>query len=183
MLEIRLAQFIDSTAIAELHAQSWRHAYRSALSDSYLSGDIVADRLKLWNARLSEPSVSQNVLVGYRGSELLAFACAYTHESREFGSLLDNIHVKPASHRQGFGTSMLRAISRQLEEKSPSSPLYLWVLQNNTNAQRFYQSFGATNIGSDIWHAPDGTKVPRYRFGRPSGELPFTKTGAVRIDT
>jgi len=47
MVKIRFARLEDAQAIAELHAESWRYAYRGALSDEYLSGDIIADRLKL----------------------------------------------------------------------------------------------------------------------------------------
>ena len=70
MVQIRFARLEDAQAIAELHAESWRYAYRGALSDEYLSVDIIADRLKLWQHRLSEPLDNQHVLVVYTTQQL-----------------------------------------------------------------------------------------------------------------
>ena len=39
-MHLRTANQSDIQAIASLHAASWRHAYRGALSDAYLAGDI-----------------------------------------------------------------------------------------------------------------------------------------------
>ena len=41
-MQIRLATLADAEAIAHVHAESWRTAYRGALSDAYLSGPIDA---------------------------------------------------------------------------------------------------------------------------------------------
>ncbi|GIF48581.1 hypothetical protein Afe04nite_31200 [Asanoa ferruginea] len=39
--------------MAALHAASWRRYYRGAYADAYLDGDIDADRLAVWTARLA----------------------------------------------------------------------------------------------------------------------------------
>ena len=41
----------DANAIAAVHAESWRTAYRGILSDAYLDGPIDAERRRLWRAR------------------------------------------------------------------------------------------------------------------------------------
>lgn len=175
VVEIRVAQASDAEAIAELHAQSWRYAYRGALSDSYLAGDIDTDRLNLWMQRLETPVSNQRVLVAYKHDHLLAFACAYIDQSTEFGSLLDNIHVHPEHHGKGIGARLLAAISDEVKKQAPASDLYLWVLQNNLSAQQFYTRHGAINVGRDIWNAPGGTKVPRFRFAWKAGSLPSSR--------
>ena len=43
-MTIRLALSAECQAIADLHAASWRFAYRGALSEEYLASDIMADR-------------------------------------------------------------------------------------------------------------------------------------------
>src|ERR1700677_2393415 len=108
---IRPALLADSQGIAELHAASWRSAYKTALSESYLAGDIVADRNALWKTRLSTPRTNQYVVVAENDRELVGFACAFIYDSQDWGSLLDNIHVKQGGQRAGLGTTLLQAVA------------------------------------------------------------------------
>ncbi|MBI3789774.1 MAG: GNAT family N-acetyltransferase, partial [Gemmatimonadetes bacterium] len=73
---LRAAGLADATAIAVLHAASWRFAYRDALSAAYLAGDIVPEREALWTARLGRPLPTQRVIVA-EGPTLLGFACLF----------------------------------------------------------------------------------------------------------
>ena len=171
-MTIRRAHSSDCRAIAELHAASWRFAYRGALSDDYLAGDIVSDRNRLWNARLSEPSADQYVAVAERDGVLEGFACVFFREDKAWGSLLDNLHVRQDTHRRGLGSTLLRDVAAQCAVQARTAGLYLWVLQDNTRAQRFYAHHGARNIGADIWDAPGETRVPRFRFAWSAGCLP-----------
>ncbi|MEU4563183.1 hypothetical protein AB0F72_32800 [Actinoplanes sp. NPDC023936] len=50
----RFAEAADAAGIAALHADSWRRHYRGAYSDSFLDGDVIADRHAVWSARLAE---------------------------------------------------------------------------------------------------------------------------------
>jgi ribosomal protein S18 acetylase RimI-like enzyme len=162
--KIRPALSTDSLDIAELHAASWRSAYKTALSERYLAGDIVADRSALWKNRLSSPRNNQYVVVAENDRELVGFACAFIDDSEDWGSLLDNLHVKQDEQRAGLGTRLLRAVAAQCHLIARDSGLFLWVLQDNVNAQRFYLRHGASNVGSDIWDAPGGTRAPLFRF-------------------
>lgn len=163
-LRIRAAGLSDCLPIAELHAASWRLAYRGALSDEYLAGDIVADRLQLWRARLSAPVAHQHVLVAEQDERMIGFACAFGGHSARWGSLLDNLHVAQASQRRGAGRLLLHRMAACCASLHADAGLHLWVLQSNANAQDFYARHGATNEGTDVWPAPGGTQVPRFRF-------------------
>jgi hypothetical protein len=55
----RHASIDDTAAIAVLHAESWRIAYRGALQDEFLDGDVFADRETQWAQRLSAPPENQ----------------------------------------------------------------------------------------------------------------------------
>ncbi|HEV7706783.1 MAG TPA: GNAT family N-acetyltransferase [Asanoa sp.] len=52
-MHFRPALTSDAAAVAALHADSWRRYYRGAYADAYLDGDIDADRLAVWSARLA----------------------------------------------------------------------------------------------------------------------------------
>ena len=169
---LRTARSTDAAAIAALHAASWRFAYRAALSEEYLAGDIVEDRIHLWQQRLEQPAAEQCVVVA--GNESLkGFACLYLNDDPEWGSLLDNIHVRETSLRESIGTALLLEVARRAAELAPKAGLYLWVLQSNLRARRFYEFHGAANVGEDVWNAPGGTFVPRFRYAWPAGRLPL----------
>lgn len=163
-MQLRSATPLDVPAIAALHAASWRSTYRGALSDEYLASDLVADRNALWSQRLLAPSPQQYVVVAQENDTLLGFACAYLNEDPGWGSLLDNIHVSPQAHRRGVGSKLLLATASHCAAVATEIGLYLWVLRSNTAAQAFYSAYGAKNVGADVWDAPGGTSVPRFRF-------------------
>jgi ribosomal protein S18 acetylase RimI-like enzyme len=173
----------DIEAITQLHADSWRHAYRGALSDTYLAGDVQADRRRLWRQRLVQQQDTQHVLVAEQTGNVVGFACAYLGDDDQWGSLLDNIHVARVLHRSGVGSSLLTSVAAHCVRHAPNAGLYLWVLQNNLAAQSFYLRHGADNVGTDVWDAPGGTQVPRFRFAWPAdalGRLAAPGTGVLQ---
>ncbi len=52
---IREAVPKDARAIAEIHVRSWQAAYRGQLTDDYLDGLTVDDRLEQHRRSLEEP--------------------------------------------------------------------------------------------------------------------------------
>ena len=54
-MEFRTANHDDIDAIATLHAESWRTAYRGMFRDEFLDSNVFADRLEVWQQRLSAP--------------------------------------------------------------------------------------------------------------------------------
>jgi len=161
---IRTALQSDCAAIAELHASSWRSAYRGALSDEYLAGDVEQDRRQLWESRLTEPPKHQHVYVAADGDRLIGFACLYGNENAKLGSFLNNIHVSQAAQGRGIGASLLHATAELCTQLYSEVGLYLSVIQSNTKAQAFYTRYGAKNVGTAVWHAPGGTDAPLLRF-------------------
>ncbi|MEY4562682.1 MAG: hypothetical protein RLZZ618_1959 [Pseudomonadota bacterium] len=162
----------DAEAIARLHIASWRQTYRNALSEDYLAEAVVPDRMSLWEKRLTAHDPLQHVLLAEEDGVLLGFACAFIHADPAWGALLDNIHVAQEAQGSGVGSHLLRAIARHCTMRAPHSGLFLWVLQQNVAAQRFYLRHGARNAGADVWDAPGGNRVPRFRLAWPPGTTP-----------
>jgi len=95
---------------------------------------------------------------------MMGFACAYAGKDPRWGTLLDNLHVSAHAQRLGVGTRLLRAVAAWSLAVAPTDGLFLWVVQSNLAAQRFYAALGARRTGADVWSAPDGGSVPRFRF-------------------
>lgn len=171
-IEIHEADRAHATAVADLHARSWRSAYRGALSDAYLDGPIEAERLQVWQARLARAAANQYVALAWHSGRPVGFVCLYGGEDPIWGSYLDNLHVLPEFKRQGIGVQLMQRAARWSVERYPSDGLYLWVLASNFSARRFYERVGGVESGSDLWQPPDGTQLPKLRYAwRDAGAL------------
>ena len=165
MLSIRTAQQQDAAAIAQLHAQSWRVAYKGILSEAYLNDALDQDRLADWQQRFTAPQSDQLVIVVEDEQGILrGFACAYARFDREVGTLVENLHTHPAHKNSGIGRLMLSHIAKWSLELYPDDLLHLWVVTENTPAIGFYRRMGARSDMSAIWDAPGGAQVPELRF-------------------
>ena len=171
----------DAKGIAALHAESWRAAYRGSLSDDYLRDKVQADREAVWSERLNYPPPNQYVVLAEQEGELAGFGCVYVNENEEWGSLLDNLHVKAGLQGQGLGRRLVLDVAEWCLKQGFDNGLYLWVFQKNVVAQTFYQKLGAVPLGEDLWQPPGGEKVPSYRFGWKSVSELVRRLGITRI--
>jgi GNAT superfamily N-acetyltransferase len=162
-MRLRAATAVDAAAIAALHAASWRATYRGSLRDDYLDGEVGAERLALWTERLARPAANQHVLVADDG-EPIGFACAYGCDDEQFGTQLDNLHVRHDRHGGGVGARLIAAVAAWCAATHPGTGLYLWVVDRNAAARRFYDRLGGVDVGGDLWAPPDGTRVPVRRY-------------------
>ncbi|MGH7746267.1 MAG: GNAT family N-acetyltransferase, partial [Candidatus Dormibacteria bacterium] len=142
--QFRVADTSDAEAIAALHADSWRRHYRGAYADSFLDGDVLADRLIVWSDRLSRPDALRRTVVVEDRSGLIAFAHVVFDDDPAWGALLDNLHVTYRHQRRGVGSQLLGSVARAVIEQGTG--LYLWVQEQNVEAQAFYQARGATFV-------------------------------------
>jgi len=163
-MRFREASAEDAAAVAGLHAESWRVHYRGAYRDAYLDGDVVEDRHRVWLERLAAPAPNQLVLLAEEDDDLVGFACAYGQADETWGSLLDNIHVRPDHQSRGVGAALLAEVATWCSANYPDCGLYLWVLAQNPRAQRFYQRLGARDQGGEITEPPGGGQIHGRRY-------------------
>ena len=167
-MQIREAIPSDAMNIARLHAENWRTTYRGILSDTYLDNEVEAERAVLWRERFSQPATNQFIVVAEEHSEIAGFACLYRGEDAQWGTWLDNFHVAQVARRRGVGAQLMHAVASWCMRIQPDLGIYLWVLQSNLAAQKFYERLGARNVESAVWQSPDGGAVPEFRFVWPN---------------
>jgi ribosomal protein S18 acetylase RimI-like enzyme len=171
---IRDATERDVKAIAHLHAESWRSAYRGILSEDYLENHAHGDRLAVWQDRFSAaPSKPMFVIVADAGTQLAGFACVFPDQDTVFGSFLDNLHVAPQLTGRGIGRRLLSDAAACLLTSGSRVGLYLWVIEQNVRARRFYVKAGGEFVGSLLNSMPDGQRVIALRcyWPEPSSVL------------
>lgn len=165
----REANLKDLSNIAALHAQSWCENYSDVLSDEYLNKEVYDDRTKVWTDRLTMPSNNQFILVAEIDSILCGFICAFGAKHTDFGTIIDNLHVKSNIKGKGIGTKLLIEAAKWAVNNYKNDDLYLEVLEGNIKAIKFYESLGAKNIDISYWKTPCGNKVKEfiYSWGSP----------------
>ncbi len=163
-MKTRIAVSADAAAIADLHAESWRVAYRGMLQDDYLDRTIYAERQALWQERFCSAPANQYVVVTEMAGSVVGFACVFGAEDVKWGSFLDNLHVAPDQKRQGIGTALMKEVAAWCLKSWPAAGIYLWVLESNTSAMRFYETLGAKRAGEGVWTPPDGGEHRKLRY-------------------
>jgi GNAT superfamily N-acetyltransferase len=153
--DFRLAGPGDAEAIAHLHADSWRRHYRGAYSDAFLDGDVFADRLAVWTDRLREPDPGRCTILAEDGG-LVGFANTVFNDDPTWGALLDNLHVVDGHKRRGIGSGLLGLTAKAVLERPESTGLYAWVLEQNADAQAFYEACGGRCVKRAVVSPPGG---------------------------
>src|SRR5579875_3113659 len=145
-LRFRTAGPGDGPAIAALHADSWQRHYRGAFSGAFLDHDATGYLLTLWTGRLAAPDPRARTILAERDGAVVGLAHTLLGEDPAWGAFLDNLHVAHGLKRLGIGTRLLALTGQAVLDSSPSSGLYLWVLEQNSGARAFYAARGGACV-------------------------------------
>lgn len=167
---LRAAVPADADAVADLHARSWRTAYRGSFSDAYLDGPIDGERQAFWRQRLHHPTPDLWTILAERDGHdgLAGFLCARLDHDARWGSLVDNLHTAPDLKRHGIGRTLMTALGRHLEAVGSTAPVHLIVLRSNHAAAAFYAALGGEAVEALVTTEPDGSTLPVTRIAWPS---------------
>jgi ribosomal protein S18 acetylase RimI-like enzyme len=145
-VEIRSAVSADLPSIAKLHAASWRAAYRGILSDEFLDGDLEADRLQSWMGVVDRLAPKDRLLIATHDlMGVLGFVSGWASREmgceQEFDLYIDNLHVRPDMRGRKLGVALMHKLA-QMSDSEERVKAYLWVLDGNEAARRFYHRLG-----------------------------------------
>ena len=99
--------------------------------------------------------------------EVVGLAHTLLDEDATWGALIDNLHVVHGLKRRRIGTRLLALTGQAVLDWSPSSGLYLWVLEQNSDARAFYAARGGTCVERADAPPPGGD--PARLNGKPMG--------------
>lgn len=162
----------DAGSVARLHADSWRRHYRGAYADTFLDGDVESDRLQVWAERLSAPEATASTILAEDEGRVVGFVHVIFDDDAQYGSLIDNLHVAFDRKRAGIGTQLMSQAAAAVLGREAGG-LYLWVFEQNTAAQTFYEARGGRPTGrrrvSDTAEQLNGSPVVlRYAWSDPA---------------
>lgn len=171
MITYRTATQDDARRIAQLHALSWQQNYKGILKDEYLDHEVRNDRMKVWGNRLTNPSESQYILLAFDENVLCGFSCLFMDKDPTWGALLDNLHVFGDWKGKGIGAELMRRSALWVSETNADSGLFLWVLEGNKGAIRFYKRMGGQIQETIVEELPGGGQSNILRFVWPDPSL------------
>jgi len=189
LLTFRSARASDAPTVAALHADSWRRSYRGSYADAFLDGDVLADRLLVWEERLQQPTSDSSTVVAEADGRLVGFVHTVLDADPAWGALLDNLHIASGYQRMGIGAQLMCHSATFVVKQRPRGPLHLWVHETNGGAQRFYEAMGGQCIESapipDVGGVPgrlNGAPVKlRYAWSDPSVITTLTEDVASKV--
>lgn len=135
----------DAESIATVHIETWQHAYRGQLPDSFLDrlSDELSSRTKAWRSNISVSRPNTEIWV--TGSEGRADSFVALGPAR--GTVPDRtgeiyaIYVHPQFWDRGLGRALFARANERLISLEFTSAI-LWVLESNRRARRFYEIAG-----------------------------------------
>lgn len=169
--EIRLANAADVDAIAGLHSESWRRTYRGLIADWLLDDDLLARQRAIWGARLTENDGRRRSWLACVDGYAVGFASLMLDADPVHGSLLDALHIQKGHQGRGIGRALMLTLARSAVERAPCDPMYLWVLDGNWRAARFYEALGACHQGMRYDDHLPGAESYDHRYAWPTPEF------------
>ncbi|SFR31994.1 Acetyltransferase (GNAT) family protein [Microbacterium azadirachtae] len=147
--EIRIAAIDDAHGIALVHVASWRNAYRGLMPNDVLDALSVEQRENGWRRIISAPNATGRTVVADRDGEIVGWASfgpGRDEGASEQGELR-GLYAHPTEFSTGVGHALISAVEIALREDGFASA-YLWVLDGNDRAARFYESHGWNEDGT-----------------------------------
>lgn len=137
---IRLSEPRDATALAGLHAEAWRYAYRGIIPGIALERMIARRGPAWWDA--IHGSGHRALLLEFDGriAGYATFGRCRGRSDPPLGEIYE-LYVKPECHGAGFGRSLFEEARRRLRARHLEG-VVVWALADNELACRCYAALG-----------------------------------------
>jgi GNAT superfamily N-acetyltransferase len=164
---IRPAQPGDEMAVARVHVRSWQTAYKGLLPDEYLDALRPEDRAQRYTFG-SDDIRQPATIVSTEAGVISGFATtapARDSDIPDHGELFA-LYVDPEYWGRGIGAALISAARARLYDQGFRNAA-LWVMMNNTRAERFYKIDGWQPDGLSRTDTLWGVTVDELRYRRP----------------
>jgi ribosomal protein S18 acetylase RimI-like enzyme len=130
-VEIRRASVSDAAEIAAVHVRTWQAAYQHVFGSERLEQLDGTRRVTGWTRALNE---GESIFVADDDGRVVGFVSVGACE-------LYAIYTLPEVWGSAAGPALMRAAVAQLRDDG-CAEAFLWVLEDNPRARRFYEREG-----------------------------------------
>lgn len=160
MTEIRRYQDGDVLDdISRVYAQSWKTAYKGIVPQDYL--DAIVDNR--WSPYLKYDLA--RLILAVDGDQIMGsttYRAARDEAYDGWGEII-SLYLLPAYYRRGVGTKLFQTAVDALRAEGYAN-IYLWVLEENAPARRFYEKNGFCFSGDVMTVKIGGTPLRECRY-------------------
>lgn len=163
---IRDARPSDAAAIARVHVDTWRTAYRGIVSEGHLRSLCYETSAKRHQERISRQAETGlvSLVAVWEGGEIVGFVNAGAERKgiSGFDAEVYGVYVLESYQGKGVGRALLAGTARELARAGFSS-LILWALEANA-ARGFYEALGGASVKADTIKI-GGQELPVVSYG------------------
>ncbi|MDO5726137.1 MAG: GNAT family N-acetyltransferase [Tissierellia bacterium] len=163
MIEIKRANKEDIKLMSQIHARSWKQAYKGLLPQSYLD-QLKEDR---WVEIMTKSFENKNFAawIALFDGEAAACICAAKSMYRRYTNdwELISLYALDKFWGKGIGKKLLDTALEHGKTKG-FKRAGLWVLDKNERAIKFYENYGMKKINDKIFSEIGGMKTTEIRF-------------------
>jgi ribosomal protein S18 acetylase RimI-like enzyme len=136
-IAVRRALPDDAEGLARVHVRTWQIAYAGLVPQAVLDSLDIAARTTRWRAILEGLDQQGRTWVAIEGDEVIGFSSSGPARGDDPPWPLElwALYVRPKRHGSGAGALLADAALGEL-------PAFLWVLEGNARAIRFYEKIG-----------------------------------------
>ena len=146
-MEIRYIRSSDNrNDISRIYEKSWKYAYKGIIPQDYL--DAIPEGR--WANHLDIPEWHTMVCLEngmYIGTS--SFSRSRFEQYPDAGEVI-SIYLLPDYIGKGYGRKLLETVLGELKLQG-FKEVFLWVLEDNLRARRFYEHIGFTDTGEILY--------------------------------
>lgn len=162
---IKIATRVHSAIVANLHINSWRTTYRGMLPDDFLEKAVEVERYNFWKQRLELPSQDQLVLLAEEDDNTyLGFICIRLNADKQWGTMIDNLHVATNEKGKGIGTQLMEEATTWILDQAPNDGVWLWAYEQNKPARCYYEGLLGREVETCMLPSTAGNSVSSIRY-------------------
>lgn len=149
----------DRMAISKIYEDSWKHAYSGIIPQDFLDSipkgrwaEVIDS--KGWNTQI--------VLEDGRIVGTLSYGKSRFSDLEQYGEIY-SIYILPEYTGKGIGKALLNSAIKGLSEAGYKD-VFLWVLEENELARRFYEKMGFVCDGAYLEDNIGGKDLREIRY-------------------
>ncbi len=143
------ARLRNAKAIAKVHVDAWRHAYRSVMPDRVLRALTYSRFEQKWEDLLIQrhKGIETHLAIS-QADGVVGFVRVGPNPDSEAPALYEiySVNVLPRLQKKSIGTDLLMRGLQAVYDMG-GDQAYLWVLEENRFARHFFKHFGAKPAG------------------------------------
>jgi len=159
-LEIRYINSMDDrNMLSKIYEQSWRKTYRGIIPQNYLDAIPKGH----WNKNFDIPG--WNTVVCIKDGEYIgtsSFSKSRFDKYPDSGEII-SIYLIPEYIGKGYGSKLLEFAIKELKDQR-FKDVFLWVLEENFRARKFYENNGFVYDGDYINNKIGGKKLREVKY-------------------